>query len=71
MSDLQKLGGLWANKDKNGKTYFSGNFTPFTKILIYENSYKNKESDPDYVMHLAENKKGETESKAKDSDIPY
>lgn len=71
MSDTKSLGGLWANKDKNGNVYFAGDFTPFTKIHIYENTYKKKPSDPDYTMHLVDKKKAETESEAKGSDIPY
>tara|TARA_Y100000593_G_C4256572_1_gene309939 strand:+ start:83 stop:298 length:216 start_codon:yes stop_codon:yes gene_type:complete len=66
-NELLKLGGLWKNKDKNGKDYLSGNFTPFTKLQIFENSYKKNSSDPDYVMRLVANKKGES----KNDDIPF
>ena len=62
-NDLLKLGGLWKNTDKNGNEYLSGNFTPFTKLQIFENSYKKNPSDPDYVMRLVPHKKGEAKDK--------
>ena len=71
MSDLTKLGGLWENKDKNGNTYFNANFSPFTKILIYKNTYKKQPSDPDWNMFLAPKKKGDAENSGGQDDLPY
>ncbi len=72
MSDLLKLGGLWKQKDKKGNDYFSGDFTFGTKILIYKNSYKEKENDPDYVAYLSpKQKKGEGKQHSSSSDLPF
>ena len=63
MSDLIKFCGLWKNKDKNNQDYFSGTFNYNTRLLIYTNNYKEKDTDPDYIVYLAPNKKQEdTES---------
>lgn len=71
-SDLLKIGGLWSNKDKKGNEYFSGDFTFGTKILIYKNTYKEKESDPDYVAYLSpKQKKGEAKTRPETADIPF
>jgi len=56
MKDLLKMGGVWKNKDKNGNEYFSGNFTYGTKLLIMHNSFKEKNSEPDYIVYLAPRK---------------
>ena len=60
-----KLGGLWKNESKDGKTYLSGSFTYGTKILIFPNGFKESEKDPDHIMYLAK-----TEKKAQDDDTP-
>jgi len=72
MSDLLKMGGLWLNKDKNGNEYFSGDFTNGTKILIYKNTFKEKENQPDFQYYLsAKQKKDEVLKKPEASDIPF
>lgn len=72
MSDLLKLGGLWKNTDKKGNDYFSGDFTFGTKILIYKNSYKEKENDPDFVAYLSpKQKRDEPKTQSDNSDIPF
>jgi hypothetical protein len=53
-SDLIKLGGLWTNKDKNGKTYLTGKFSPTVKILIFKNEYRESENHPTHVMYLSQ-----------------
>ena len=73
-NDLTRLGGLWVNKDKNGNDYFSGDFSPFTKILIYKNTYKQDgSSEPDYTLNIAPKKKKEESGKPTqdNSDIPF
>ena len=52
MGELEPIGGLWKNKDKNGNDYFSGNFTYQTKLLVMTNSFKDKENDPDYMVYI-------------------
>lgn len=77
-SDLLKIGGLWVHKDKNGNEYFSGDFSPFTKILIYKNTYKKEgSSEPDYNINIAPKKKKEESSNEEGNsassgdDIPF
>lgn len=53
-----KLTGLWEKLDKKGTTFFTGNLGS-GKILIYKNSYKTKENQPDYIVYLAEIRKKE------------
>ena len=68
-SDMIKLGGLWTNKDKNGKTFLTGKLSPQVKILIFKNEYREAENQPTHVMYLSqveaqpgeENKKTEPE----------
>ena len=82
-SDLTKISGLWSNKDKNGNEYFTGGvggvsgkdtftLTADHKLLIFQNTYKEKENDPDYnlFMSLKKDKEG-VGGKAVETDIPY
>jgi PhoPQ-activated pathogenicity-related protein len=48
-----KVTGLWKQQDKNGVTYFSGNFGD-ARVLIFVNRYKDKPNQPDYIMYLAD-----------------
>ena len=57
MGELEKIGGLWKNKDKNGNDYFSGNFTYGTKMLVMTNTFKDKENDPDYMVYITKKDK--------------
>ena len=68
-SDLLKMCGVWKNKDKNGNEYFSGNYTYGTKLLIMHNSYKEKNSDPDYIVYLAPKKSKREEDSGSQADI--
>jgi len=68
-SDLLKICGVWKNKDKNGNEYFSGNYTYGTKLLIMHNSYKEKNSDPDYIVYLAPKKSKREEDSDSQADI--
>jgi hypothetical protein len=66
MSEMIKVTGLWANKDKNGNQYLSGNLTPTIKILIFKNSYKSTDKHPDYIMSFAQNMKKDDAAPASD-----
>lgn len=48
-----KLCGMWKKNDKNGNEMFSGKLSPYTTILMFKNKFKNKESDPDYHISIA------------------
>lgn len=56
-----RLTGLWKNTDKNGKTYFSGRLSPGAQVMIMENSFKEKPTDPDMNLFIVEPKKEKDE----------
>ena len=60
-----RIGGLWVNKDGSGKSYLGGNFGQ-ARIRIIKNGFKNADSEPDYIMYIEENRKGEAEVKELD-----
>lgn len=51
--DLVKLTGLWEDTDRNGHQYFSGKINAISKVLVMPNTFKKKDSDPDYFLYLA------------------
>jgi uncharacterized protein (DUF736 family) len=52
-SDLIKVTSLWKNQGKNGE-FFSGNFSPNTRIIIFPNKYKRNDNDPDFNVFLTQ-----------------
>jgi len=75
---MVKLCGLWKNETKAGKTYYSGNLTYSTNILIFPNEYKEgHDNRPDVIAYIArkeEKKKPENqdlESGEPDDQIPF
>lgn len=66
-----RLGGLWKNETKDGKTYLAGSFGG-ARLMIFPNGYKDKDSDPDYVVTMAQAqpKKDKAEDK-KSNDIDF
>ena len=52
MEGMIKLTGLWQNEDKNQNKYLSGSLGS-AKILIFKNTYKEKDNQPDYIMYAA------------------
>ncbi len=53
--DMIKITGLWKGKDKKGNPYFSG-YMGNAKVLIFKNTYKEKDNQPDYNMFIAPKK---------------
>ena len=67
--DLQKVSGLWANDTKTGGKYLGGRIAmesllelvgtleasgaDSVKILVFKNSYKENDSQPDFNMNFA------------------
>lgn len=50
---MMKLMSLWKKEDKNGQQYLSGKLGDLT-VMIFVNSKKTAENQPDYFMNLAE-----------------
>ena len=48
-----KLTGLWRGQLKDGGQYLSGRLSPTSKLLIYPNTYKKTDKDPDYIAYMA------------------
>ena len=47
------LFGLWKNTSKDGNEYLSGNIG-FGRLLVFPNTRKSKDTDPDYRLVIAE-----------------
>jgi hypothetical protein len=58
-----KLTGLWKNTSKQGKSYLAGN-VGLSRILVLTNDYKEKDTDPDYVVWIVP-------KNGKEEDIPF
>ena len=51
-----QLTGLWLNESSSGQKYMAGYFGK-AKVLIFRNQYKDNESQPDYILYVAEPEK--------------
>lgn len=71
--DIIKLCGLWKNKTKDGKTYYSGGLTYLTNLILFNNEYKRGENDPDLILYIAkkEQKPKSQEQEVDDDEIPF
>ena len=49
-----KLSGMWKNLDKNGQVYWSGNFGPHSRLLLFPNDHKRNEKDADLELFICE-----------------
>ncbi|GEM_PF-1185521 len=68
-----KLCGLWLGKTKDGKQYLSGGATYSSRFMLFENSFKAKAEDPDYILYMAERqheKKDEASATPADAPAP-
>ncbi len=55
--NLVRLTGLWKRKmKKDGSTYLSGNMSPSATLLIFANTRKKTDKDPDFFAFLAAEK---------------
>lgn len=73
-----KLGALWKNVNKNGDEFFTGVLenadNTKTKIVIFKNGYKNKDSQPDYMILKAREKQDNFEFNTDENefdDLPF
>jgi len=68
--DLTKITGLWKHKDKNGRTYLSGNLTPVAGIMIMKNDFKGENGNgPDYWFYVRQNQKKKVPSTGEQDDF--
>jgi len=69
-----KLCGLWKQKTKEGKVYYSGGLTYSTNLLLFTNTYKESPDDkkPDLILYVAKKEKKEKpEKRESDDEIPF
>jgi len=55
----RKIGAFWLKKDKNGQSYMAGSLEDLSgdiKVVLFKNSKKEKENQPDYLLYLSEPK---------------
>jgi len=55
------LTGLWEGTDKNQNKFFSGNLGN-ARVMVFKNTKKEKDNQPDYIVYLDEKKKKEESS---------
>lgn len=67
-----KLCGLWKNKTKDGKVYYSGGLTYSSNLLLFSNAYKESPDDkkPDLILYIGKKEKKEDNPKTQESEDP-
>jgi len=72
---MEKLGALWDRESQKGNAFKAGKINKDikagTSIMIFENGYKNKESDPDYYIYLSEDKRPAEKGRVGDDEVPF
>lgn len=54
----QAIGGLWLQKDRNGRHYMTGNIQG-TKVVVFKNDFKKEDKHPDYRVYVKEDRGNE------------
>ncbi len=70
LSNMIRLTGLWLNESKSGDKYFSGNIGA-AKLLIFKNTRKEADNQPDYIAYVAEAKRDDAGGQAAGEDTPF
>ena len=52
MTDLIQLCGLWRQKSRKGTTYYTGKLNDTTRIVLFKNDSKEKDSQPDLRLYI-------------------
>ena len=69
----KEIGALWTRESKNGNSYMSGNIEvggETVRIVVFKNSYKKKDTHPDYLIYKSEPIKQTAETEDS-SDLPF
>ena len=72
MSEQQmiELGGMWTGKDKRGNSMMSG-YLGNTKLLLFKNTFKDAENQPDYKLYVAPKPKKEKQDEISKENMPF
>lgn len=71
------LGALWKKENKNGDEFFSGVLEnedgTKTKIVVFKNGYKSKDTQPDYMILRSKEKQDDFsfDEPPYDDDLPF
>jgi hypothetical protein len=65
---MMQVCGLWKNKDREGRTFLSGNLNSSVGILIFLNGYKNDDKQPDYMMKYVQREQQDKKPDATNGD---
>lgn len=49
---LIELTGLWLGRTKDGRTYYSANLGKRIRLVLFENTRKKKENEPDATLFI-------------------
>ncbi len=63
-----RLTGLWKNKSKNGNHFLGGNLGT-ARVIVLPNTYKEKDTDPDYNLYIVP-KNGQDKAESEE-DVPF
>lgn len=66
--ELVPIGGLWANEDREGRTFLSG-YLGDARLLVFKNKFKKQgDKQPDYRAYVARKPKPDRTDALADSD---
>lgn len=65
MENKVRLTGLWKERTQDGKPYLSGKLTGSSRLVIFPNDRKTKDTDPDFAVYVVPvEKKAEAPARA-------
>ncbi len=70
MANMERIGGLYIKKSKEGNTYLSGKIRE-EKVLVFKNKNKKTDKHPDYVVMLPSEKEPGQEGQDQGDDVPF
>jgi len=70
MPQLEKIGALWINQDKNGNDYMMGTIGG-KKVTIFSNKYKKESKHPDWLVFPQQPREELPPKKDEEEEIPF
>lgn len=52
MENRVRLTGLWRQQGKDGRPYLSGKLTGSSRLVVFPNDRKTKDTDPDFAVFV-------------------